>query len=221
MFSRRTFVASRICCGSRRISSAFDDAVITTIDGANEWAAKALSDLQHASSTSDNATPKSIFAGIFVAKNQIWDKENSTFLFELSLPDRPVGVFAFDNLKRLSKRELKKKVTPEFPAELKTLLELTNLRACGLQAVNDMQRLRKVGVYMRGGKIDLKKHATRLDPLLKQEGATISIEALLQRYIPERTTTSDGQFDTALHLRLLAEIIYPLSLQEVKDRKNK
>jgi hypothetical protein len=144
-----------------------------TKDAADVWAQAAMNSLMPMIDTGAK-----ILAGIDL--EWIIGETETNLLQVLSLPDLPVGVF------HLSAME----IDNDFPNSLKDLLELPNLRACGVQIGGDLSRLKALGVNIQS-RIELQQLAAAHDK--NQDGTSLS--ALCRRYLKKNVDKSGQNAD--------------------------
>lgn len=195
----------------------FDDyKLMETKEEANEWAIAAMHDLKDSIESQEK-----VFVGVDVGWNRYAKKplRAATHILHVSLPEKPVGAFHL--------RAMKVNDKSDFPEHLRELLQLPNLRACGLDINRDLARLkRKMGIF-----VPLRIELDRLATIHNPDRLRVYMQYLCKRYLdreiePTIGVSADYAQDPlplqlikygaleALHFRLLAEI---MTEQVLKD----
>lgn len=175
---------------------------MTSCDAANTWAMAVTNSLLD---TTMRQGSSSLLIGVDCEWN-VGDDTATTRLLQVSLPGQPVGVF---HLSAMGVSD-----ESNFPDMLKKLLQLPQLRACGVQIGGDLARLQKLGVSIEK-RIELQQLALVHDP--NQENGT-SLEALCRRYL-QKNVNKNGQCDDYSQEPLPTKLVEYAALDAMLSRQ--
>ena len=129
-----------------------------TVDEANSWALSLLNEIKERESKNTDASPDPLYVGIHVGWNCYGSKREKrvTHVMSVSFPNHPVACFS---LYKMGVRD-----HTAFPEHLRTLLQLPNIKACGILIRRFLGRIKRYFHVIVPTRIELDKFSMIMEP---------------------------------------------------------